>query len=59
MDTKYLIYKVCPVCDGGGVVTRPGPIHEEESDCPECLGENVKHPKLGGLYVGWLEKPDE
>lgn len=57
MADKYYLYVLCPVCDGDGVVTTPSPIppHElEDKICPECLGENAKHPVAGGLYRGWM-----
>jgi len=59
MGASHFLYKLCPVCDGDGVVTRPRsspPYDNEDIDCPECLGENAKNPQAGGLYMGWLEK---
>lgn len=61
MAQEYLVYKLCPVCDGDGVVTQPSstpPYPLEDIPCPECLRDNAKHSKAGGLFIGWLEKPN-
>ena len=59
MANNFLIYKVCPACNGDGVVTTTSPIPPYESiniECPECLGPNAKFTKAGGLFWGWMEK---
>ena len=55
-------YKLCPVCDGDGVVTTTSsspPYEQINYQCPECLGPNAKFPKAGGIYTGWIEPKDE
>lgn len=59
MAKDNIIYRLCPICDGDGVVTAssPDPPHAvEDKPCPECLGENAKYPKAGGIFWGWTEK---
>ena len=61
MAKDNIIYRLCPICDGDGVVTAPStipPYESEDKECPECLGENAKFPQAGGLYWGWLEKAE-
>jgi len=59
MAKDTLIYRLCPTCDGDGVVTTtsPSPPYPvEDTPCPECLGPNAKFPQAGGKYWGWTEK---
>ena len=59
MAKDSLIYRLCPICGGDGVVTAPSPTPPhltEDKDCPECLGPNVSSPRSGGILWGWTEK---
>ncbi len=61
MAKDTLIYRLCPACDGEGIVSIPSPTPPhvpENKKCPECLGPNVKHPQAGGIYWGWIEKSE-
>ena len=59
MAKDLLIYRLCPICGGDGVVTAPSPIPPytvEDKECLECLGPNVQYPQAGGVFWGWGEK---
>jgi hypothetical protein len=58
MADKFSLYRICPECDGKGVVKPPG--SADEIECPVCLHADSANKLAGLIFWGEaIEKIDE